>query len=329
MSNEKKRQFIISQLQGIPNKTMDERRAKIVCPYHNDTSPSGTINLDLTANAALGWYKCWSCPASKPWDEVAVQLGLKKWKDEKKTEDDYLDPSLFKSLTQEDSENEQEGWDEDLEAMDLTSLDNLSETKWRSIPLTFLTKLGCKLAHHREHNRHFVWMPVRVKGDLKGYVKARLKKPKPYTKVNDNGEEVVVTPPSYVNAPGRWSKEFGLLWYDQAARIIKKYDLNTVVLSEGPRDGLRQLQNKIPCISVLGAQNWNDSKRFILEGLGVENLIIFMDGDKAGKKATKVIYNNCKDHFNTRFMSLWKHDKDYDPFNCPQRYIDKVKANLV
>lgn len=328
MSSEKKRQFIINQLQGVARKEMDQRRATILCPYHNDTSPSGTVNLDLTASAPLGWYKCWSCPASKPWDELAVTLGLKKWRDEKKTADDYLDPSQFRSLVEEDTEEEDEGWDEDLAAMELTSLEDLAEKKWRSVPIPYLVKLGCKLAFHKEKNRHYIWMPVYIKGDLKGYVKAQLKKPKPYTVIED-GEEVVKKAPSYVNAPGKWSKEFGLMYYDYAARMIKRKGLNTVVLCEGPRDGIRLLRHGIPAISVLGALNWNDQKRFTLEGLGVENLILFMDGDKAGKNATKAIYASCKEHFNTRYMSLWKYEAGYDPFNCPVKFLNKVKAKLV
>lgn len=349
MSSEAKRNFILSQLRGIVTKDLDDRRATIVCPYHNDTEPSGTVNLNPNAGAPLGWYKCWACPASYPWDDLATRLGLKKWKDEKKTADDYLNPSQFRDMLVTEDDTEDAGWQDELDELKLSPLTSLEEDEWRSVPLDFLHKVGCKLAHHSERNRYYIWMPVYIKEDLKGYVKANLKKPKSYTFVDEKGNKRTKTPPSYVNAPGTWSKEFGLLFYDYAAKLIKRKGLNTIVLCEGPRDALRLLRAGIPAVAVLGALNWNDSKRFVLEGLEVENLILFMDGDTAGKEATKAIYANCRTHFNTKFMSLWKHVKPVldekgnkvlnkngtvkmtklDPFSCPKKFIQRVKRNLV
>lgn len=352
MSKDKEREFLIGELNTLTRKEIERFGAKIVCPFHGDTNPSGNVNLDPEErNAPLGWFRCWSCKTSVPWSKLADTLGFRKYTNDKRAADDYVDPTKYRDGLM--SQDEEEGSEDDSEAFqrDLTDLQffEFQQDEWRDVPTALLTRVGCKFAYKAYNDAFYIWMPVLIDGELKGYVKAELEKPQPVTKRDRAGEEYEETGPSYINAPGKWSKVYGLLFYDYAVKLMRRKGLKTLVLCEGPRDSLRLLRYGIPAMSVLGAGNWNEKKRFQLEKTGAENLIIFMDGDDAGKAATKAIYKDVRKHFNTKYMSLWKHavpvltkkgkpkldDKgepvllEYDPFNCPMKYLSQVKKNLV
>ena len=60
------RQHIIDEINGLSKKEFKDNRATIICPFHNDTNPSGTVSLDETeSRVALGWFRCWSCGSSR------------------------------------------------------------------------------------------------------------------------------------------------------------------------------------------------------------------------------------------------------------------------
>lgn len=349
MSKEQEREFIIAELNSLPRKEIERFGAKIVCPYHNDTNPSMNVNLDVDEKTApLGWARCWSCKTSKPWSDLADTLGLRKYNNKKKRSSDYVDPDRYRDglLSTEDDKDVEDGFQKDLD--DLQFFDFQMET-WREIPCDFLAKVGCKFAYKEYNDTFYVWMPVLINKKLRGYVKAELEKPEPVMKKDKKGELYSVRPPSYLNAPGKWSAKYGLLFYDYAVKLMLRKELKTIVLCEGPRDGLRLLRYGIPAMPVLGAGNWNEDKRFQLEKTGAENIIIFMDGDAAGHMATKIIYRDIKQHFNTKFMSLWKYATplvnkrgkpvldekgetkmlEYDPFSCPKKFLRQVKNNLI
>jgi 5S rRNA maturation endonuclease (ribonuclease M5) len=340
MSNEKMREHIISELQSLNQKKRINRDgANVLCPFHNDSNPSGSINLDVTAKKApLGWFRCWSCQTSKPWNDYAQAVGLKGWKaGPKKSSDDYLDPKKYAAELLQDDEDEV-SIQKELEQLEFF---DFQTDVWREIPTSVLEKLGCKFAYYDYTGDFYVWMPVKVFGELRGFVKAEMEKP-----TDDR--------PSYVNSKGGWSNQYGLLFFDYAIRMMKKKGLKTIVLCEGPRDVIRLLRAGIPAMAVLGAINWSEDKRFLLEKAGsVENLILMMDGDDAGIKATKRIFKDVKTHFNTKYVKLWKHrvprlnkkgeqmykenkngtkrllwDNELDPFTAPKEIINKVKASL-
>ena len=346
--NDKKYDFIVGELSTLARKEIDRDGAKIVCPFHNDTNPSGNVCLDIEeTRAPLGWFRCWSCKTSVPWSELADKLGLRKYTNNKKSDKDYVDPSRYRKglLTEQGDADSDEGFERDYK--DLQFFDFQME-EWRGIPTASLEKLGCKFCYKDYTDSFYIWMPVYINKVLRGYVKAELEKPDPILKTDRNGKQWEMIPPSYVNAPGKWSSTYGLLFYDYAVKMMKRKDLKTIVLCEGPRDVIRLLRFGIPAMAVLGAANWNEKKRFQLEKTGAENVILFMDGDKAGKDATKMIYKDIKQHFNTKYMSLWKYAKPmldkkgrkvrdekgkvkmkgYDPFSCPKHFLETVKSNL-
>lgn len=312
--SEHKRLFLKQELEKLPQYEFvnDDMGCKVVCLFHNDTNPSGNINLDpYEERAPIGWFRCWSCGTSVPWADFAAKAGLRPIDGTRKSSDDYLDPSdsrdrLFAA--------EQAMYEHELKALEFF---DFPMEEWRSVPTRVLTKLGCKYAFLDRTGKFYVWFPVMIEGDLKGYVKGELEK-------SDDPKAL-----SYINAPGKWSHEFGLLYYDFAIKMMRRKGLKTIVLCEGPRDSIRLLRHGIPAMSVLGALNFGESKRFLLEKADIDNVIIFMDGDDAGKRATKLVYRVIKEHFNTRFIKLWDIEPDKDPFNCSNRVIRLVKKALV
>lgn len=333
-----KRDHIVNELSSLPVRNFKGTRVEVVCPFHPDTKPSGTVNIDeLGQRAPLGWFKCWACPASASWDKYSEAVGLRPFKKgSRKSSKDYMQAARF---AEELLKEEPEAKSIKRQNRDLKRLD-FPFDEWREVPVRVLQKLGCEYVYDPDKERNFVWMPVNILGELRGFVRAEITKP-------DEG-------PSYVNAKGTWSRKYGLLFYDYAVRLMHKKGLSTIVLVEGPRDVIRMLRNGIPAMAVLGAENWDEEKRFTLEQAdGIQNLILFFDGDDAGIRATKKIYKSVKQHFNTKYMSLWKYrrprldengeqefkemgnglkrllwDNELDPFKAPQKIINKVKSAL-
>lgn len=335
------RQRMIDELEAVQNKRMTPERATICCPYHADTNPSATINLSLDKPVPLGWFGCWSCHKSVPWNTLAATLGLATFgKGKKKNAADYLDPKRFKAELLDSDARTETNFEREMNEL---AFFDLQADEWRGVSRKLLERVGTKLAYLDRTGDFYVWLPVMIDSELKGYVKATLEKA-------PDGES------SYFNASGTWSKTHGLLFYDYAVSLAKRKGLNTVVLVEGPRDALRLLKYGIPAMSVLGALNWNEEKRYILEQSGIQNLVLFLDGDDAGLKATKLIYASCKTHFNIKkIMKMWRlrvprinpktgkqarkkisegkyrllWDNELDPGNCPIKHLREVKDALV
>ncbi len=232
------------------------------------------------------------------------------------------------------------------ELQDLEFQDRFPFKEWRDVDVKLLRRVGARYVLHKEwNNMPFVWLPVNVNGKLKGYVKAKIEKP-------SDGK------PSYLNAKAsngiNWSRKYGLLYFDYAIEVMRKKDLKTIALCEGPRDSLRYLKRGIPAMSVLGAKNWTASKRELLEDAGVEKVVISFDGDDAGLEATKLVYKDIRHAFETKYLALWHErvprldkkgkqmtkdlgngqtkllwDNELDPFNCPDSFIDMVEGELV
>ena len=336
--SERIKQLIVDELQSVPKKRMMKNKAMVLCPFHPDKNPSATINLDETqTKAPLGWFRCFGCRASVPWNNYAATVGLKAvGKAKKDTADDYVNPERF----QDELLGEEESEDIDFEKRDPLEFFDFQTDEWRGIPTKILKRVGARLAYSDRTGNFYAWLPVYIKGELKGYVKAELEKPEDPSR------------PSYINAPGGWSNAYGLLFYDYAVKLMNRLGVRTIVLCEGPRDALRLLRYKIPAVAVLGAINWSEEKRFLLEQAGAQRVIIFMDGDDAGIEATKVIYKHLRGYFELKYMKLWKYrvprmkkgkqeykvvnkkkvllwDNELDPFTCPKSLLLKVKGALA
>lgn len=321
----------------------------ICCPYHNDRNPSGIIGLDpQERDGPVGYFHCFGCNKNVKWNDLATTLNLRKFARPKKLDmKHFADPSAFHNeLFGSKSERIKFPELEELEFKDDFPFD-----EWRSVDVRLLRRVGARYIHHIGWGgMPFVWLPVNVNGKLRGYVKAKIKKPK-----DDK--------PSYLNAKAadgvNWSRKWGLLYFDYALKLMKKQRLRTMVLTEGPRDSLRYLKRKIPAMSVLGALNWSTHKRELLEDAGVEKLVLSFDGDDAGLHATRAVYRNTRHFFDVKYLAMWKDrvprwvpigdspdhirqafkmvndkkvylwDNEMDPFNMPESYVDAVAKELI
>lgn len=314
--------FYRSQIERIPGrKQISGSRVMILCPFHSETKPSGSILLDTSKPGSFGKFKCWGCGKFCSWNEFAEKLGLQKIKNGKRHISKHvpqidLNGAKHRVLPKED---------EKIEDYDFFEL---QEPKWRGFKKEFLEKIGAKLAYHDKSQMFWTWFPVMVNGEQVGYIRARQKKT----------EDL----PSYLNMPGEWVKAKGLFPFDTAVKIMRKKGLKTMVLVEGPRDALRLIRAGIPAVSIMGTNNWTDSKRQIVEGAGVRRLVLLMDGDKAGKRATygnpddknnRGIYEAVKLHFDVVVFKLWKTAKrlglkKVDPYSMPIGMVEKVRNRL-
>lgn len=339
MNSDSKREHIIAELNGLAGAQLKGDRAMIRCPYHSDNNPSMSVSLDSSErNSPVGWAFCFGCKKSVGWNILSQTLGLRPIKKpEVLTSDHYQEPERFKDSLLDADDASEGDWPEFAE---LEFLDEFPFKEWRGVKTRLLERVGARFVRNTTHGTHYVWLPVNVRGKLRGYVKAKLKKP-------ENGR------PSYLNAKAEgvnWSRKYGLLYYDYAIELMKERGLSTIVLCEGPRDSLRYLAQDIPAMSVIGAMNWGPEKRSLLEDAGVENIITSFDGDRAGWEATRMVVKDTRHYFTVKYLALWKKSPawdpqlrrfvskeeakrlnlsgEVDPFNCPQRYIDLVESAL-
>jgi len=327
--------FVKNQIRNISGpKREGPLMSFILCPYHPEKTPSGRINHD-PSKRGVGRFKCYGCGASKPWNELAATLGLErmsKYGFPKSGEVPVIPENRFlESLFEEKKESAS------MEEIDLIEFEpeinkQLGiEKKWRGFSIRFLASIGAKIAYRTDIQRYYVWLPVYVRGKLSGHILAALKKP----------ENKAF--PSYLNAPGVWSLKKGLFPFDYAVDLMKKLSLETLIIVEGPRDALRLILMGYPAVSMLGTHSWTDSKSRSLELSGVSKVVVMMDGDAAGRKATKFLTTGIregsteasirplKEFFRVKAIRLWKlevpedhSESAYDPGNMPTSLIKEL-----
>lgn len=314
-----KRAFVMQQIALVPGAKQSADRTMICCCFHGEKTPSLCVYHRPTDDNPGNFY-CFGCGESGTWNKLADALGLERF--DNKPRDRYTYP-----LPQEIEDNQAE------EELILSELP--SHKVWRQLPTDFLKEIGCKLCQVKylhALSQRYIYMPVNIQGKTEGYIKARMRK--------EPGK------PSYINKRGSWVKSKGLFPYDYS--IARMSDKKAVVLVEGQRDALRLLHMGIPALCIMGTQNWNDKKSQLLDIAGVETAIIMMDGDDAGIKGTKLVYNSVKHFVNkVKIVKLWswegspyldfKNEENpsqaakkagielWDPMNCPRQIIKQIK----
>ncbi len=289
MTQQRRYELVVSQLAGVRKSTVGDSTF-ILCPFHSEKTPSGRV-FHSPMSKTPGYFKCYGCGHTASWNELAEVLNLKKFGWSKPTERTSFDitPKV------------EEVVNSDLQLSPLPS-----GKVWRGFKTDILTTFGCKLA--RRWGTNFVFMPVIVSSELRGYILGRIRKVEGET--------------SYINAPGGWSKDYGLFPY----HIIQERSCKTVVLVEGPRDALRLLQEGIPALAILGTQSWSKVKTRSLELLGVERVILCFDGDSAGLVATAKVKDYCKSMFAVDVFDLAGKDSpyhNYRKYNKPSKAAAK------
>lgn len=328
VSSINRRQFVLDQLSMYAGETkrLNDASTFISCPYHAEKTPSFRIFHGERTNSPFG--VCYGCGKKAAWNDLAPVIGLKPF-EKQKPKDEFLNLNLLPTSDSDFETAEQK------EKIRFKSLPK--NKKWRGISTNLLIDIGAKKCevYHEEHGwlKPKIYLPVMVRGRERGYIKARIKKHADF--------------PSYINSKGVWSKTHGLFPYDSAVKLMKKLKTKTIVLVEGPRDALRLLSLGIPAMCILGTQSWTAQKTKVLELSGATTVVLMMDGDCAGREATKKLKKELQSMFALKVLKLWsikgspyiqfntrenpsKAAKTagislWDPGSCPVWILDKIK----
>lgn len=289
----------------------------IQCCFHaGDRTPSLSISVDPAADVPIGTFFCFGCGATGRWNTLAEKKGLAQVKqsDHKKdrianhdTETDRR-RLLGTSRATLDTIAENEGYG--------FMLPFPEEQSWRRIPGWLLHKIGARLIYDKRNEDTAVILPVTVRGDVVGAVKAtRVKRELSYVtsgRVED-----------------RWVRQSALFPIDYAVstELFSKY--RTLVIVEGPRDALRLLRHGIPTVAILGSQSWSARKRNLLLSFHPKHVILIMDSDTAGIKATKTIGADIDKYMRSKKWRLNRLARELgmdkvDPGNLPLEYVSAL-----
>lgn len=289
----------------------------ICCPYHNDRSPSGGINLAVESNIPLGYYHCFGCGAKRRWNELAETLGLHTFKDWELSFKGNGGSKSSRKTKQVTYETHRQELKRALNTQE--SIDWPVYMTWRGYQGKLIRKLGGVFYNDPMTDEIMLFFPVYLNTKYKGGVRAYLEK-------QVNGL-------SYLTTKGEWVRDYGLLGYEYVKRIVRKYQYGSVVLVEGPRDMLRLIDNKIPALAILGSENFSEKKllRILALSSTLHTIYVMPDNDKAGTKMYKNVKAAAKGMVQVKRLRLpTERDMEgnlikMDPDDAPIGLIKQVK----
>lgn len=310
--------IITGEIEKIPGrKKRTNTNVFICCPFHDEKTPSCSVNMSYEAKVNIGTFMCFGCPAKGQWNTLAEKLGLqqiKEWQQFKGTTEGTLKRADKYRKEFENTNNHTKA--RLFEEVGKAVMPWPKEKEWRDYPGTMISRVEGYMYDDAGRDELMLVLPVYINGRYRGGVKALWEKPK-------NG-------PSYVNTNGDWVLNYGLLGYD----FVRKHELfgcDAIVLVEGPRDWLRLALNKIPCCAILGSKMFNEKKLMLLMGLGIKKIYTLADNDRSGTGMVNLIESFCKGQIDFEELKLpRKKDEDgklikCDPDSASQSIIDKVK----
>ncbi len=304
-------QLIIDEIGKIPgNKKFMGESIQVCCPLpsHYDNTPSCGIYVAPGMEIPIGFWHCFGCGEKGPWNKLAREAGLQEipeWK--LKDADSTSVSSLGMRLSKTDNKIQTYRSIEKLmKDLNRTSyIDWPEHTEWRSFPGKLVKDAGGLLNYQSygeaERGENVCFFPCtsgkRYIGGIAAYLRKQM-----------NGT-------SYVNTRGEWAKEKGLFPLNLVKDCLKKYKLKYIVLVEGPRDALALLSYGIPALAVLGAEQFSESKKMIIENLCVSHVFSMTDNDDGGKLARN------------RMKSVFSSDSwiKYSAFKLPREFDEKGK----
>ena len=274
--------LVDNELSKIMYRKPSKNRVSIPCPFHiSDSGFSRTLNVNLNPNRTngkgfhvpVGYFHCWSCGASGPWNKLANHLNLQPL-------EETDNPDISSGLTQI-------AWDEEYTKPDDSLLAEVDED-WQHKDCTIYKetlsdfgvmqyqKVSLQNGDYVMFNK--LWLPARMNQELVGHVEIRLE--------DDDPE------PKYLNSPGPWSHR-NWVGFDY---VRKYFGRSHCALVEGPADFLRLVQNNIPTLPLLGVQSWSLTKRAALN-LAFDDVFVIGDGDEAGSKMRKTLLEAMPDAY--------------------------------
>jgi len=261
---------------GIEFKSSGSRNLKLNCPFPHENGHDTGYHLEITKDGRKA--HCWVCDWSGSWNKLAKELGLAPFNTTvfentftKKVEDTNVFSPLASKLSSLAST-------EDDDYTIPTECSSWKAPIWRGLSRSFLRKIPSYLWPQPVVTKtgksftvdRILW-PYLQHNRLMGYVGRRLDSNK-FQK--------------YYRVPGCDAKRI-LFPFDYVRENF--HHSGPVVLVEGEVDALNLLQHEIPCLSILGSNNWSDEKRDTLLSLGFDHVWILMDPDPAGRLAARKI----------------------------------------
>lgn len=290
----------------------------VLCPFHDERTPSCSVNLSYDADVGIGTFFCYGCGEKGGWNKFADKASLKqvkKWQhfegttegkiqrvEKKQVEMLGKDNRTIKRLFDEIG-NAVIPWPEDQE--------------WRNYSGKLIRRVEGFCYNDDRRDELMLVLPVYTNGRYRGGVRAFFEKQK-------NGL-------SYMTIKGDWVKSYGLLGYDY---LIKKslWGADSVVIVEGPRDWLRLIKNRIPALAMLGALMMNEKKMMLIASLGVRKVYAMPDNDRAGKDMANLVKEFAlKAGLEFEYLKLPRKKDErgklikMDPDNAPAKIIKQVK----
>lgn len=283
-------------------------RYDLQCCYHISSDGfSRTLNVNLNPNRVnskgfqvpIGWYYCWSCGASGPWNKLAETLNLEK-------------------LVEPDNPNIQSGlvdfhWEDEYAKPDDSMLFPITgdwEHRDCTIKYKTLMKFGVKeyLKIVNQGGEYVMyrklWLPAIMNRRLVGHVEIRLDEEDPE--------------PKYKNSAGAWSAT-NWVGFDT---IREYFPRDYVCIVEGSADAMRLVQNRIPAMPLLGVQSWSSSKRIAVTQ-AFDHVFVIGDGDEAGERMRKQL---CLDMEDSHPIIL---EDGMDPAKLEREDIRELKSVIA
>ena len=250
-----------------------ESEFSILCPFHDDTHLSCSINLDkgvwiCFAGCGQGSLKTFIWKLSgKSFDEIEEELEDKTWE---------LDFSFSEEITLEEESSEASDYGQDL--LDVPS------NHWiykRGFTIDIVNKWGCKVNSYND-----LVIPVKDSNqNTLGWLTRRLQ-----------------AIPKYLYSKGfKKSKAlFGMQYLN---------NVDTLFVVEGALDAMWLDQHGYPSVGILGAVI-SQAQVDLIRSLRPTEVVLCLDNDEAGRKGIKKATIDMVDKFMLSFIDIPKEKKD-------------------
>lgn len=300
----------ISKVEGPKGSTADS--LQIVCPFHADTDPSLGVYMGIGMKIPLGFFNCFGCGAKGPWNVLAAKLNLKK-----------ISAVNGKLKTSKEVSGKVSKLKAKLAIVDgTTKLSDLiqsmgnpayypwsEDVEWRGYPGSLIKDVGGLYLSepHYAKGELACFFPNKIERRYYGGQKAFISK--------------VKGRPSYIATKGDWAHDYGLFPYNYVAKeMIKKYNLNYVILVEGVRDALRLISLGLPAMAILGAKQFTKEKLRFLIKLKVKHIFTMPDNDDGGKTMKNTVKSVIKEYCEHSPIKI-----KYNNLSLPRDYNKKGK----
>lgn len=241
----------------------------VVCPFHDDSSPSMGVYMAQEGKIPLGYFHCFGCSTKGRWNVFAEKAGLDKiqeWKTNAHISENLITNEIEDKLLGSDT----------LTLQSVLRIMRCEEAirwpkhlDWRGFDGSLIYKVGGHIINDDYNEDIALLFPVKIQGKVRGAVKAiRERKSKKQL--------------AYLTMKGEWVRDYGLFPYMYVQKMLRQSDYDFVCIVEGPRDALRLVSMGIPALAMLGATSMSDIKAMLIANLNIEVAYIISDNDSGG-----------------------------------------------